>query len=173
MRTAKALIRLGGCSGWSECSLGIHVILLVYQLADPCSLIRVFAVHMDKIWVLGWYQKTPHSEGSLISDCVVVQADPSPCWLHFIDFVMLWLIWATSWENVIVAYANNKGADQSAHPRNLISAFVVLCLDSRIPLLPISKISRPWVASVALETGLSWSQNPKTGFRRGSHVTCK
>ena len=29
-------------------------------------------------------------------------------------------------------YANNKGADQSAHPRSLISAFIVRCLDSII-----------------------------------------
>ena len=29
MRTAKTLIRLGGCPGWSESSLGAHVILLV------------------------------------------------------------------------------------------------------------------------------------------------
>ena len=30
--------------------------------------------------------------------------------------------------------ANNKGADQSAHPRSLISAFVVRCLDSMIQI---------------------------------------
>ena len=29
-----------------------------------------------------------------------------------------------------MSYANNKGADQPAHPRSLISAFVVRCLDS-------------------------------------------
>ena len=29
-----------------------------------------------------------------------------------------------------MAYANNKGADQPGHPRSLISAFVVRCLDS-------------------------------------------
>ena len=29
MRTAKTLIRLGGCRGWSDFSLGAHVILLV------------------------------------------------------------------------------------------------------------------------------------------------
>ena len=34
----------------------------------------------------------------------------------------------------LMSYANNKGADQSAHPRSLISAFVVRCLDSIIPL---------------------------------------
>ena len=31
-----------------------------------------------------------------------------------------------------MSYANNKGADQPAHPRSLISAFVVRCLDSII-----------------------------------------
>ena len=30
-------------------------------------------------------------------------------------------------------YANNKGADQPAHLRSLISAFVVRCLESIIP----------------------------------------
>ena len=40
---------------------------------------------------------------------------------------------------MLMPYADNKGADQPAHPRNLISAFVVRCLDSIIPLLAISK----------------------------------
>ena len=40
-------------------------------------------------------------------------------------------------------YANNKGADQPAHPRSLINAFVVRCMDSIIPLLAIAEISRP------------------------------
>ena len=31
-------------------------------------------------------------------------------------------------------YANNKGTDQPAHPRSLISVFVVRCLDSIISL---------------------------------------
>ena len=39
-------------------------------------------------------------------------------------------------------YANNKGADQPAHPRSLISAFVVRCLDSNIYLDSIAEISR-------------------------------
>ena len=51
-------------------------------------------------------------------------------------------IWATSWENLFLLYAKNKGADQPAHPRNLISTFVVRCLNSIIPLLSKSKISR-------------------------------
>ena len=30
----------------------------------------------------------------------------------------------------LMSYANNKGGDQPAHPRSLISDFVVRCLDS-------------------------------------------
>ena len=38
-------------------------------------------------------------------------------------------------------YANNKHADQPAHPPSLISIFVVHCLDSIIPIVVIAKIS--------------------------------
>ena len=41
-----------------------------------------------------------------------------------------------------MSYANNKGADQPAHPRSLISAFVVRCLDSIISVVSIAEISR-------------------------------
>ena len=42
----------------------------------------------------------------------------------------------------IMSYVNNKGADQTAHPHSLISAFVVRCLDSIISLSSIAEISR-------------------------------
>ena len=42
----------------------------------------------------------------------------------------------------LMTYANNKGADQPGHPRSLISTFVVRCLDSIMPLVSISEISR-------------------------------
>ena len=45
------------------------------------------------------------------------------------------IIWASSWQNLLLPYANNKGADQPAHARSLISSFVVHCLDSIIPIL--------------------------------------
>ena len=65
-------------------------------------------------------------------------------------------------------YANNKGADQPAHPSSLISAFVVHCLDSQLSILSISKVSRPWLASVAEQASLSrtWSQTPEDRFSR-------
>ena len=42
----------------------------------------------------------------------------------------------------LMSYANNKGTDQPAHPRSLISAFIVRCLDSIISLDSIGDISR-------------------------------
>ena len=42
----------------------------------------------------------------------------------------------------LMPYVNNKGADQPAHSRSLISTFVVCCLDSMISVLAIPKISR-------------------------------
>ena len=63
-------------------------------------------------------------------------------------------------------YANNKGADQPAHPRSLISTFVVRCLDRIISLVSVLAISRLQLASVDEQSGLSltWSKTPKTGF---------
>ena len=49
----------------------------------------------------------------------------------------------------VLSYANNKGADQPAHPYSLISTFVVRCLDSIIPLVSISELSSLYLASVA------------------------
>ena len=48
----------------------------------------------------------------------------------------------------VMPYANNKGADQPAHPRSLISAFVVRCLDRIISLLFVTEISSLYVAFV-------------------------
>ena len=65
-----------------------------------------------------------------------------------------------------MSYANNKGEGQHEHPRSLISAFVVRCLDSIIPLLAIAEISRPLLVSSAeqADVGVKWLQTPKTGF---------
>ena len=68
----------------------------------------------------------------------------------------------------LMSYANNKGADQSAHPRSLISTFVVRCSDSMICILAISKVSRFLLAPVAEQTGLNltWSKIPEDTFSR-------
>ena len=74
--------------------------------------------------------------------------------------------WATPWENLFIPYANNKVADQPAHPGCLIRAFTVRYLDSVILLLAVPQISRLYLASVAEQAGLSltWSCNSKDRF---------
>ena len=71
-------------------------------------------------------------------------------------------------------YANNKAAGQPAHPRSLISAFVVRSLDSIISLVSISIISTRYLASVAAQTSLclTLSQTPKTGFLVAGLKSC-
>ena len=66
----------------------------------------------------------------------------------------------------LMSYANNKGADQPAHPRSLISAFVVRCLDSVMSVISVSKISSRMLASVAEQASLSliWSETPEDTF---------
>ena len=41
----------------------------------------------------------------------------------------------------LMSYVNNKGADQPAHPRSVISAFAFRCLDSVMSLVSVTKIS--------------------------------
>ena len=44
-------------------------------------------------------------------------------------------------DNLFMPYANNKGADQPAHLRSLISAFVIRRLDSIMSISSKSKLS--------------------------------
>ena len=69
-------------------------------------------------------------------------------------------------KNLSSGLANNKGADQPAHPRSQISAFVIRLLKRIISRLATSEISLFYLGSVAEETGLSLalSETPKTGF---------
>ena len=75
------------------------------------------------------------------------------------------LIWATSWETLLMPYANKK-VQISLCILSLISVLVVRCLDRIIPLVSISEMSRLYLASVAAQASLSltWSKIPKTGF---------
>ena len=64
----------------------------------------------------------------------------------------------------LMPYANNKGADQPAHPCSLISTFVVRCLDSMICILALSKVSRFLLASVAEQASLNLRKIPEDTF---------
>ena len=60
-------------------------------------------------------------------------------------------------------YAKNKDADQPAHPRSLINAFVVRCRDSTLLTVVTIEISKHSLASVDEQDGLSvtWSETPE------------
>ena len=71
----------------------------------------------------------------------------------------------------LMSYANNKGADQPAHPRSQTCAFVVRYLDSVMcvmSLVSVTKISSLMLASVAEQGNLSlaWSETPEDTFCR-------
>ena len=69
-------------------------------------------------------------------------------------------------------FANNKGADQPVHSRSLISAFVILLLESIISRLATSEILSFYVVSVAEQAGfnLTSSETPNTGFLRAKPI---
>ena len=65
-------------------------------------------------------------------------------------------------ETLSSVFENNKGADQPAHPRSLISAFVIRLSESIISRLATSEISIFYLVSVGKETALS--ETSKTVF---------
>ena len=75
-----------------------------------------------------------------------------------------------------MSYANNKGADQPAHPRSLISTFVVHCLDSVMSLVSITKISSLMLVSEAVQASLGvdlvWNSRRQVFSWQGSNTSC-
>ena len=65
-----------------------------------------------------------------------------------------------------MSYVNNKGADQPAHQRSLMSVFVVCYLDSVMSLNSVTKIWSLMLASVAEQASLSltWWETPEDMF---------
>ena len=82
-------------------------------------------------------------------------------------------IWASTRESLTLLNANNKGADQPAHLRSLVSAFVIRFLESKNTTLATSKISIFLLVYVAEQTGLRLTQStvPKTGLLEARPIT--
>ena len=72
-----------------------------------------------------------NGKAEFISDTDRIQPKVKQLWIVTLDL---------SWETLFYPYTKNKGVDQPAHPRSLISTFVVRNLDSI--RLAKSKISR-------------------------------
>ena len=69
-------------------------------------------------------------------------------------------------KNPVFRFANNKSADKPAHPRRLISTFVIRFLESVIHVSKhvTSKISTFSLVSAPEETGLSLVGKPEDRF---------
>ena len=124
---------------------------------------------MKKPWVLSYPYYPLSTQRRLWSDWADAQADLSLrwaqcslCWFchvagQIFRVLPILIIRATSWEN-------------PAHPCSLISAFVVQCLDSIIPLVSIAKISSLYLASMTAQAGLSL---PWSGFLVTRLILCQ
>ena len=69
-------------------------------------------------------------------------------------FLHVFIIGPRREKTCLWGFANNTGADQPAHPRSLISAFVIRFLESSICKLATGEISIHLLVSVAEEPGL-------------------
>ena len=146
MQTVKTLIRLGGCPGWSESSLGAHATSLVlswgisYGIVEGGITVTLSIFFIDSIV---WPCKTI---------CVAARQNQQN---YLCAQWRLRSVWAFAQSDRVLhgklsqimrkhlmPFANKKGVDQSVHPHSLISPFVVCCLDSIIPNLAKSKLSR-------------------------------
>ena len=67
----------------------------------------------------------------------------------------------------VLCYTRTTKAQISLHPRSLISAFVIRCLDSVMSVVSVTKISSLMLA-VAAQAGLclDWSETPDDRFSR-------
>ena len=146
------LIRLYGCTGWSAPLLFAYG-MSCFRMTWPYDENKIyfsqthhkFIHYWNRIFeVSGWHMSAAVRKWPFMAD-------------H---------LWAMSWENLFLPYANNKGTYQPVHPCSLVSAFVVRCLDSILPLVSISEMSSLCLVSVTAQAGLStpWSETLKTGF---------
>ena len=162
MRTAKTLIRLGGCRGWSESSLGAHS--LCWFCDEAAHIVVSFHV-TAKIWKLQtseknavivlnliWFYQTvmcQEDEEGIANSVDPDQTAPKgaiwsgstlfaqPCLSESAQKLLSHIM-----RNLFMPNANKKGADQPAHSHSLISALAVCSQDRIIPILPKTKISR-------------------------------
>ena len=141
------LIGLGRCPGWSESSLSTKVILLhlscfgsffLYVILNDCECEN----HIGVVVFFYYLGKDCRSRID-VAECGIWSGSTLFAYENFYLKQNNNEKLHQTWENLFMLYANNKGADQPAHPRSLTSAFVVRCLDDIIPRLVIAEISRP------------------------------
>ena len=154
MRSAKTLIKLGGCPGWSESSLGVRATLFVLSRGgsngDSLKLAESTNFTEIAIWPIGTELSEPYIIGGQKSTApnVLLMVDDkhsgfpknklriwpflsfnvrsSKCYYNGVFFSgSIIAIWAASWQNQQCSYAPSEDSDQPGHPPSLIRVFAV------------------------------------------------
>ena len=135
MRSAKILIRLGGCPGWSEPSLGAHSFcwfchVAAHFIAWICRQCftwyhtSLWDISLGHIWAATWQNQ---------------QSD-------------YYWVFAVRWQNQQSDCASSEDSDQPGHPPSLIRVFAV-------------HMKKAWVLSYAqADLSLCWAHSHFVGF---------
>ena len=145
MQTAKTLIRLGECPGWSESLLGAQPFCcFCYVVAQICSyhLFSFLAIFKTDQQIL-LFLKTKYLQSNLNwTKCSLKQSKweityrifNTPPYLNgkhnFVSYYTINKIWATSWQNQQNDCAPSEDSDQPGHPPSLIRVFAVCSMGS-------------------------------------------
>ena len=170
MRTAKTLIRLGGCPGWSESSLGAHSFCWFCHVAAHMFLVHLFVYlvcvtfcvfslplgmrlrNCGSIW-------TSHStfcyesSGKEVNFNIHVKVEIKDHLLTRGYLMYLYIIekiwshhnmWAATWQNQQSDCAPSEDSDQPGHPPSLIRVFAVRMKKAWVLSYPLSAQRRLW-----------------------------
>ena len=141
VRTAKALERLHGCASSPEPSLVACVISTKISWAGSVDIINTLFTCISICFTdLNILSFAVFSEVHHINKKLFLLR----CWHYHKHSLYLLVKYEPHHEKTSLCHMRTKkGADQPAHLRSLIRAFVVRCLDNIIHLLAIAEISRP------------------------------
>ena len=135
MRTAKTLIRLGGCPGWSESSLGAQVILLVLSWggSNRSTVKQVSS---------GSALSTLENKFYAMTGVSVCAGWAFPCQWNYVHHKLL--ILSASWQNQQNDCAPSEDSDQPWHPPSLIRVFAVRMKKAWVLSYQLSAQPRFW-----------------------------
>ena len=142
MRTAKTLIRLGGCPGWSESSLGAHSFCWFCHVAASLILCsgsnsRIneedFEISKHSSWIMMGFQTVKWETTK----------------------------WAVTWQNQQSECVPSVNSDQPWHPPSLIKVFAVCMKKPGVLSYPLSAQRRLWSdwADAQADLSLHWAQS--------------
>ena len=143
--TQRRLIRLDGCPGWSESSLGGQVILLVLSCTGWLDFDVCFMGSQ-------WQKLSTWGQRRLWSDWVHAQTE---CPGRSVSLLATQVIWASAWQNQQNDCEPYEDLDQPGHPPSLIRVFAVRMNKAWVLSYPLSAQRR----LIRLDGCPGWSES--------------